>query len=344
MRQHRCEDGRHRTLERGRSGPRRTRRAARAGTGRPHALPGGDRSQRQAGGHRRRAPGAGRGPGQQPARGSAGARRPAAAGAARSLSGGCDRRAGRRLAGTPARGLQRRARCARGRGRGPAAKVARAGEGSHGPRVFVRGARPRGPWRQLHRHVEPYPGAEARGTEIPGLGRPARVPSQGAPAGALPVHGRRVPVPARGGGPDQDVRRGGRAGAHQPPLPLPGCRSRRGKTFHRVRLDHALRRGPRRASGHLRSHRQLGCVDRHARRHEEALLGLRPLRAHHVGVDDDQWPGADDPRDVHEHRGGPASGTAPARVGPLGRRGAAHRGDLPRPRAARVPGRPASGT
>ena len=47
----------------------------------------------------------------------------------------------------------------------------------------------------------------------------------------------------------------------------------------RVRLRDALRRGPRRAARHLRQGRQLGRVDRDARRREEALLGLRPLRA-----------------------------------------------------------------
>ena len=45
-----------------------------------------------------------------------------------------------------------------------------------------------------------------------------------------------------------------------------------------------------------------GRQHRHARRHEGAVFGLRSDRAEHVGVDDDQRPGADDPRDVHEHR------------------------------------------
>src|SRR3546814_10388197 len=38
----------------------------------------------------------------------------------------------------------------------------------------------------------------------------------------------------------------------------------------------------------------------HARRHEEALLRLRPVRADHQRVDDHQRPRADDPGDVHE--------------------------------------------
>ena len=69
----------------------------------------------------------------------------------------------------------------------------------------------------------------------------------------------------------------------------------------------------RRAPGHLRQDRQLRRLDRHARRHEEALLGLRPVRADHLGVDDHQRPGADDPGDVHEHRHRPAGRAVPAR-------------------------------
>ena len=68
---------------------------------------------------------------------------------------------------------------------------------------------------------------------------------------------------------------------------------------------------PDRAARHLRQGRQLGRVDRDARRHEGAVLGLRPLRAEQLGVDDDQRPGADDPRDVHEHRDRPAARQVP---------------------------------
>ncbi len=52
---------------------------------------------------------------------------------------------------------------------------------------------------------------------------------------------------------------------------------------------------------------------RHTRRPEGALLGLRPDGAEHVGVDDDQRPGADDPRDVHEHRDRPEPRQVPRR-------------------------------
>ena len=51
---------------------------------------------------------------------------------------------------------------------------------------------------------------------------------------------------------------------------------------------------PDAAPRHLRQGRQLGRVDRHARRHEGAVFRLRPHRAEQLGVDDDQRPGADD--------------------------------------------------
>jgi isobutyryl-CoA mutase len=83
---------------------------------------------------------------------------------------------------------------------------------------------------------------------------------------------------------------------------------------------HPVRRGPGRAPGHLRQGRQLRRQHRLAGRHEEAVLRLRPVRAHHQRVDDHQRPGADDPGDVHEHRHRPAGGKAPARGRrPLGR-------------------------
>ncbi len=111
----------------------------------------------------------------------------------------------------------------------------------------LRGARPRDSRRELHGDAEPHAGAEARGAEIPRLGRAARVPAQGKPAGPLPVHGGRVPVSTRGRGPDPDVRGRGCRGAHEPAFPLSRGRSRRRAALDGVRLDHALRRGPGRA-------------------------------------------------------------------------------------------------
>jgi hypothetical protein len=117
------------------------------------------------------------------------------------------------------------------------------------------------------------------------------------------VHRRRLSLPPRGeedptrmfageGAPERTNRRFHYlAGGHARHAPV-----------DRVRLDHAVRRGSRHAARHLRPHRQLRRVHRHARRHEEALLGLRSVRAVDLGVDDHQRPGADDPRDVHEHR------------------------------------------
>ena len=85
---------------------------------------------------------------------------------------------------------------------------------------------------------------------------------------------------------------------------------------HRLRLGHPVRRGPGRAPGHLRQDRQLRRVHRHAGRHEEAVLRLRPVRAHHLRVHDHQRPGADDPGHVHEHRHRPERGEVPARGPP----------------------------
>ena len=51
------------------------------------------------------------------------------------------------------------------------------------------------------------------------------------------------------------------AGGHDGDAPVDG-----------VRFDDALRRGSRRAAGHLRAHRQFGRLDRDARRHEEACI------------------------------------------------------------------------
>ena len=102
------------------------------------------------------------------------------------------------------------------------------------------------------------------------------------------------------------VRRRGHARAHQPAIPLPVAGAARGEVVDRVRLGDAVRRRPARAPGHLRQGRQFRRLDRDRRRHEEALLGLRPVCADDVGVDDDQWPGADDARVLHEYGGRPA--------------------------------------
>ena len=89
---------------------------------------------------------------------------------------------------------------------------------------------------------------------------------------------------------------------------LPRRRHAGEAALHRVRLRHAVRQRSRPAAGHLRQGRQLRRVDRHARRHEGALLGVRPVRPGDVGVDDDQRAGADAPRDVRQHRDRPATG------------------------------------
>ena len=93
----------------------------------------------------------------------------------------------------------------------------------------------------------------------------------------------------------------------------------------RVRLGHALRQRPGDAARHLRQGRQLGRLDRHARRHEGAVLGVRPDQPEHLGQHDDQRPGADDPGDVHQHRDRRRSSTPSApstAASPMRREGA----------------------
>ena len=188
------------------------------------------------------------------------------------------------------------------------------------------------------------------------LGRPAPLPAEGEPAGRV-SRTRPASIPYRRRARTRRAcsraraRPSARTGAST--TSPPGSRR---AAVDRVRLGHALRRGPGRAARHLRQGRQLRRLDRHARRREEALLGLRPLRADHLGLDDDQRPGADHPRVLPERRHRPAGRAAPARERGAGRRPsaalarprrrAALRGELPagerrpRPRPARRPGRP----
>ena len=77
----------------------------------------------------------------------------------------------------------------------------------------------------------------------------------------------------------------------------------------------------------------------HPRRREEALLRLRSLRAHDIGLDDDQRAGADHPRLLPQRRDRPAGREAPARdrrvgggraqVAVLAPARPAYRGELP---------------
>ena len=152
------------------------------------------------------------------------------------------------------------------------------------------------------RHEDP----QGRAAEVRGRRRDPALAAEGERARQLPVHRRRVRVQARERGSDADVRRRGRPVPHQPALP-PARRRHAGEAaVDGVRLGHAVRQRSRPSARHLRQGRQLGRVDRDARRHEGALLGLRPLRPGDLGLDDDQRAGADDPRDVREHGDRPA--------------------------------------
>ena len=257
-----------------------------------------------------------------------------AAGAARPLRRGRPR-AGGRIDRAPAPGLQPGARRGRHRGRRAAQGVAGPARGRLRPRVQLPRAGPRGTRAELQRVALAPAAAEDRDAAIRGLGRAARVPADREPAGRLPIHRRHLSLPPRGRGPDAHVRGRGHAGAHEPALPLPRAWPPGDAAVDRLRLDDALRRGPRRAAGHLRPHRQFRRVDRLARRHEAPVLRLRPVRALDLGVDDDQRPGADDPRDVHEHRRRPAGRAVAARERPLGR--GARRASRSCSRAANAP-------
>ena len=138
-----------------------------------------------------------------------------------------------------------------------ASRLAGARAGRHRSRIFVHGARPRSARRQLHRIAEPQ--HRSRNSWRRGSRAGARslsfLQNENLP-GSLSVHRRRLSVPARGRRSDAHVRGRGRAGAHQPPLPLPGGRARGHAPVHRVRLDHVVRRRPGPAARHLRPHRQ----------------------------------------------------------------------------------------
>ena len=88
-------------------------------------------------------------------------------------------------------------------------------------------------------------------------------------------------------------------------------------------------RDPARAARHLGQGRNLGRLGLHARRREEALLGLRPVRPAHLRVDDDQRAGADGARVLPERGDRPAGRATPARSGassrPCARRFASRR-------------------
>ena len=107
----------------------------------------------------------------------------------------------------------------------------------HRQALQLRGSRPQDHRRQLPQLAEPAAHPEDRAPALRRLGRSAALPDEGEPARLLPVHGRRVPLPARERGPDADVRRRGDARADQPPLPLrsPRASRRRGCRPHSTR-------------------------------------------------------------------------------------------------------------
>ena len=100
---------------------------------------------------------------------------------------------------------------------------------------------------------------------------------------------------------------------HQQALQAALRRHARQAAVDRVRQRDAVRQRPGGAARHLRQGRQQRRQHRHARRPQGAVRRLRPHRAQHVGVDDDQRPGAVDPGDVHERRDRPEPRQVPRR-------------------------------
>jgi hypothetical protein len=125
-------------------------------------------------------------------------------------------------------------------------------------------------------------------------------------AGLVPVHRRRVPVQARGRGPDAHVRRRGRRVPHQPRFKLlsEGMPAKRLSTaFDSVTLygnDPDERPDIYGKVGN--SGVSIATLD------DMKVLydGFDLCEPDDLGVDDDQRPGADDPGDVHQHRDRPA--------------------------------------
>ena len=150
-------------------------------------------------------------------------------------------------------------------------------------RVRREDPRPRSP-HQAHAHVavrqqDPQGGAAA----LRGPRRTAALAAARECPRQLPVHGRRVRLQARERRPDAHVRRRGRPVPHQQALQAAVRRHAGQAAVDRLRQRDALRQRPGGAARHLRQGRQQRRVDRHARRPEGAVLGLRPDRAQHLG-------------------------------------------------------------
>ena len=131
--------------------------------------------------------------------------------------------------------------------------------------------------------------------------------------GAYPVHGRRLPVQAHGRGPDAHVRGRGHARADQPALPLPVARAAGRAALDGIRLGDALRRGSARTDPTSTARSATpACPSRTLDDVKKLYSGFDLCDPTHVGVDDDQRPGADHPRDVPEHRDRPGGREVPA--------------------------------
>ena len=194
-------------------------------------------------------------------------------------------------------------RSTRAAGHGPQA----GSPGARGPdrRLALRRPGVRRPPRPRVAVRQPDPAGLAAGVHRPRRAGEVLAPRE--PARPLPVHRRGLRVQAGERGPGPDVRRRGRPGAHQPPVQGPVRGAARRPALDGLRLGHALRPRPRRATRHLRQGRHLRRQRRDARRHEGALRRVRPARPDDLGEHDDQRARADRARVLPQHRDGPGS-------------------------------------
>lgn len=120
--------------------------------------------------------------------------------------------------------------------------------------------------------------------------------------GSFPFTAGVFPFKREGEDPARMFMRRGRSVPYQPPVQAAVRGWRGDPPVHGLRLRHAVRPRPRSAPRRLRQGRHLGSLGGNTGRHEGAVRRVRPGRTDHVRVDDDQRPGAHDPRVLPQHR------------------------------------------
>ena len=161
----------------------------------------------------------------------------------------------------------------------------------------------------------------SRAAALRRLGRPAALPAEGEPARLLSLHRRRLPLPARGRGPDPDVRRRG----HARSAPTAASTTSRRASRRRASRPPSTRSRSTARTRHERPdiYGKVGNSGVSIATLDDAkklYSGFDLCDADDLGLDDDQRPGADHPRLLHERGDRPAGREAPARERPAGRR------------------------